>query len=77
VAIECQGKQHFAKFYNTEEGFEKIKCNDLKKYTLCKQNGIKIFYYAKNDKRYIPDTYYDKIYFNLDELFKEIIDKTL
>ncbi len=76
VAIECQGKQHFAKFYNTEEGFEKIKCNDLKKYTLCKQNGIKIFYYAKNDKRYIPDTYYDKIYFNLDELFKEIIDKT-
>lgn len=75
AAIECQGSQHFAIFYNTEEGFEKIKENDLKKYNLCKENGIKIFYYAKENKRYIPEKYIDKIYFNLNELLKEITCK--
>lgn len=54
VAIECQGKQHFAyeySFYHTKvEDFLKTIDRDDKKKKLCEENNIKLFYYS--DKKY-------------------------
>ena len=54
VAIECQGRQHFEPFsFRKEsdeskllENFQKVLQYDIKKYSLCKEHGIKIFYYS-------------------------------
>ena len=65
VAIECQGVQHYADIeIQGRKNYQYIHRNDLLKNKLCKENGIKIFYftdknmydnYCKNKEL----TYYD------------------
>jgi len=48
TAIECQGIQHFevVKYFGGERAFKYRKENDIKKYNLCKKNGVKLLYYS-------------------------------
>lgn len=56
IAIECQGEQHFHQVYfngktdNIEERnlFDNIKKRDELKFSLCKENSIKIIYFIDN-----------------------------
>ena len=65
VAIECQGVQHYANIkIRGINRYDKIHENDLLKNKLCKENGIKIFYFTDENmyKNYCKDkesTYYD------------------
>lgn len=69
VAIECQGGQHFkpVDIYNGEEGFAKTITLDIKKRKLCKENNVKLFYYAK-EKYNFPY----KVFMKKDRLLTEI-----
>lgn len=75
VAIECQGKQHFepVDFAGNgkewaNENYEKIKILDEKKFELCKNNGIIIYYYSSKDYEY-KNLYVDK-----EKLIEKIIN---
>lgn len=46
AAIECQGKQHFGLGGWNNEDFTIIEERDKRKMILCKENGIKLFYYS-------------------------------
>lgn len=48
VAIECQGRQHFAPsdYYGGQEEFELVVERDAKKKELCEKHGIKMLYYS-------------------------------
>lgn len=48
VAIECQGGQHFEpiEFFGGEEGFKTRQELDLRKYNLCKENGVRLLYFS-------------------------------
>jgi very-short-patch-repair endonuclease len=65
VAIECQGVQHYTNIkIRGVNRYKKIHENDLLKNKLCKENGIKIFYFTDENmfKNYCKDkesTYYD------------------
>lgn len=52
VAIECQGSQHFSEgrtFAQDKTKYERtVQCDDEKN-RLCKENGIKILYFANNE----------------------------
>ena len=76
VAIECQGIQHFIQcdFFYDRESFEDLIERDKMKYNLCKQNEIKIFYYAlKTDvNSEYAKHYIDVVYTNVDKMFKMI-----
>lgn len=50
VGIECQGGQHFKPvgIFGGEDAFIKTISLDIKKRKLCKENGVKLFYYANN-----------------------------
>ena len=57
VAIECQGEQHFQKVYyrskkwteeKAEENYKEIQRRDDEKRTKCHENGVKLYYFAKN-----------------------------
>ena len=52
IAIECQGEQHFklCKYFDNEETFQQRQERDFKKYKLCFENNIKIFYFS--NKKY-------------------------
>lgn len=72
IGIECQGEQHFKPIDFGGKGndwainhFNKTKELDIQKYNLCKENNIKIIYFA-NKK------YNDNIITNKEELLKEI-----
>lgn len=73
IAIECQGIQHFRpiRFFGGEQKYYKTSTYDKQKYDLCKENGIKLFYFTKEND--LPLEYYDKIYTNEEELLNEII----
>lgn len=51
TAIECQGRQHFipVSIFDGEEGFRKTVERDNAKAVKCKNNGVKLLYYAKNN----------------------------
>lgn len=72
IGIEYQGRQHFMPItkFGGETEFQKTCERDLRKYSICKQNGISILYFTYDTK--IPDSYYDKIYQNEDELINAI-----
>ena len=72
VAIECHGIQHFesVKLFGGDESFKKLKERDELKYKLCKEHGIKIFYFA--NKEY---DYFEKVYDNEKKLISEICKK--
>lgn len=46
IAIECQGEQHFKsiKHFGGKDYYDKQKMRDLRKYNLCVNNGISMFY---------------------------------
>jgi very-short-patch-repair endonuclease len=52
IAIECQGSQHFSKgrtFAQDKTKYERtIQCDDEKN-RLCRENGVKILYFANNE----------------------------
>lgn len=65
VGIECQGVQHYADIeIQGRKNYEYIHQNDLLKNKLCKENGIKIFYFTDKNmyENYCKNkelTYYD------------------
>jgi hypothetical protein len=65
VGIECQGVQHYADIeIQGRKNYQYIHQNDLLKNKLCKENGIKIFYFTDKNMydNYCKDkelTYYD------------------
>lgn len=73
IGIECQGIQHFRPitFFGGEQKYYKTSAYDKQKYDLCKENGIKLLYFSKEND--LPLDYYDNIYTNEEELLNEII----
>lgn len=49
VAIECQGVQHFKPVarFGGKNGFDDYFKNDIRKYELCKNSGVKLLYYTE------------------------------
>lgn len=76
IAIECQGAQHLEENHFMES-FETILARDIKKFNLCKENGIQLLYYTniKFDK---SNPCFEGIYteentfYDLDELLTKI-----
>lgn len=78
IAIECQGEQHFKPVDFGNKGiewsnvqFKKTILRDKIKYVNCLKNNVKILYFA-NTPDLIGDSYLDTIYFNVDDLIKQI-----
>ena len=59
IAVECQGEQHFLPIeaFGGEEGLKRRKELDENKLRLCKENNIKLLYFAfkKYDENIITD----------------------
>ena len=56
IAIECQGLQHFSRKTRWDSyDFDVIYERDVRKYNLCKENGIEIIYFS-NDYKIIGST---------------------
>ena len=73
IAIEYQGRHHFLNIYDNNEKFERTKILDKEKYEMCRNIGVKLFYFTY-DKRDLPKDYIDKIYTNEEELtLKEVL----
>lgn len=72
VAIEYQGEQHFEpiKFYGGVKSYNGTVARDIEKYNLCKENGVKLFYFSK--AKNIPTSYIEKIYTDYEELLQVI-----
>ena len=73
VAIECQGRQHFYQnsIFNTKEKIENIIKYDEKKYNVCLNNGLQVFYLTYvNYKK----PYFTKLYRNKEELLNKILE---
>ena len=72
IGIEYQGIQHFKSmdWCGGEKSFENLKQLDERKYNLCKQEGIKLFYVSF--EKDLPETYFDKIYTNVENLINEM-----
>ena len=72
-AIEYQGKQHFMPldFFGGEKSYQETVKRDELKFDLCKTNKVHLFYFSK--EKDLPDTYFDKIYTNENELLEKII----
>lgn len=69
VGIECQGGQHFkpVSIFGGEDAFIKTISLDIKKRKLCKENGVKLFYYTNN--KY---TFPYKVFTKKNKLLEEI-----
>lgn len=72
IGIEYHGRQHFKPIskFGGEEGFEKCKERDYRKYQKCIENGIKIFYLTL--EKCDTSNYFTKVFKNIDDLFNEI-----
>lgn len=76
VGVEYQGAMHFGihksnKYTMTKEDYEDLYNRDKAKYSLCKEHGIRVFYFCYN-KEYIPEDYIDKVYTTVSELMAAI-----
>ena len=76
VAVEYQGAMHFGihvnnKYTFKQEDYEDLYNRDKAKYNLCKEHGIRVFYFCYN-KEYIPEDYIDKVYTTVSELMAAI-----
>lgn len=73
VAIEYHGIQHFkpVSMFGGEDAFNKQRERDLRKYNLCKEHGIKI-YYLCSTKDLNSLNYFEKLYNNIDKMIKDI-----
>ena len=72
-------KQHFGmgSWANGDKLWQ-IKNLDKRKYELCQEHNLTLLYLAKKqDRSYIKDDiiYKDKIYFDIDELIRDVINK--
>ncbi len=74
IGIEYQGRQHFGPvgMFGGEEGYINTKKRDTEKYNLCKEHGIKLFYITYEDRKFIPNDYFDTIYTENNELLEVI-----
>ena len=77
IAIECQGEQHFRPVDFGNKGkeysvncFRKIILRDFKKYSKCKEFGLKIIYYC--NKININNEYIDDQFYKLDDILKKL-----
>jgi len=70
VGIEYQGRQHFVAIskFGGEEEFERTKERDMRKYNLCKENGIEILYYTNEIQNCIPTDYISTVYTDFAQL---------
>ncbi len=75
MAIECQGAQHFkpVEIFGGIKAYKKGIIMDNKKFNLCKENGLKLFYFSNE----AVDNYIDKIFINKQELLNEILKKKM
>ena len=68
IAIECQGRFHFEPYKNNDEKsiieYNTQYNRDVLKYELCKEHGIKVFYYSNIDVK----NYFAPIYKNINEI---------
>lgn len=73
VAIECQGLQHFKpiKWYGGEEKLNTQIIRDKQKKKLCDEHNIKLFYFT--DQKQIKEYELGKLYYDENELLKEIL----
>lgn len=73
IAIEYQGRQHFMPldFFGGEKSYQETIKRDELKFNLCKTNKVHLFYFSK--EKDLPNTYFDKIYTNENELLEKII----
>lgn len=74
VGIEYQGRQHFVPvdLFGGEDGYINTKKRDTEKYNLCKEHGVKLFYITYEDRKFIPNDYFDTIYTENNELLEAI-----
>lgn len=70
IAVECQGGQHFYSVdkFQGEEGLEKRILLDIDKRKKCRENNLKLLYYANFNNVKFPY----KVYTNKEKLLKEI-----
>ena len=66
IGIEYQGAQHFEfneKLHKDNNDFRNQIDRDIRKYNLCKNNGIKLVYFTfdKNRKKFLNETVYNKV----------------
>ena len=69
VAIECQGEQHFqpVEHFGGEKKLETMRKLDIKKYKLCEEHNIKLYYFSDVN---VDFPYH--VYKNREILLKEI-----
>lgn len=77
IGIEYQGQQHFrpVSVFGSDEEYAKRLNLDRKKYNLCLEHGIKVFYFAYEETLKgleIPSNYMDTIYTDESQLIKAI-----
>lgn len=72
IAIECQGRQHYVVVEHFSDGLDKIIERDERKFNLCKEHEVPIFYFA--DEEFVKYHKFGNIYSNTNDLL-EAIDK--
>ena len=72
VGIECQGRQHFYQNskYNENIDINEVIKNDKYKFDICKEHGIKIYYYTNVN---YTGEYFSKLFKNKEELLNNIL----
>ena len=58
---------------NKGKTVEDIYKHDQEKYNLCKEHGVKIFYYTYTNYKIDFDNYIDTLYTNMDDMFDVIL----
>ena len=72
IAVEYHGKQHFEPvvMFGGELNFIDVRERDIRKYDLCVEHGVKLFYFTYNKKHIKDYPYY--VYSDEDKLFETI-----
>ena len=77
IGIECQGKQHFEynPFFHIGKTEENFKDNDIKKYNICKDNGIELIYFIPYEYEIYNEPFYNdkKCFKNIEDLIKYLL----
>ena len=73
IAIEYQGMQHFKPidFFGGDKEFLKLQKRDKIKHKECLQNSITLLYFSFEKNEYTQN-YIDKVYNNIQDLYKAI-----
>ena len=72
VGIEYQGEEHFVpvNIFGGENAFKIVSARDKRKFELCCENGIKLYYISLG--RHVPKEYYSMIYTDINKLINDI-----